>query len=89
MNSHYTIPKGENAKEYNENVKKTFQEVFTSEKGAAVLNILLNDLHVFEEVKNEDEVSLRNYARFFLLERLGVVDSVAVTDAILSGIVQN
>ena len=89
MNSHYTIPKGESDREYNENVKKTFQEVFMSEKGAAVLNILLNDMHVFEEVHSAEEVALRNYARFFLLERLGVADSIAVTDAILSGIVKN
>lgn len=86
MNSHYTIPAGNSPAEYNENVQKTFREVFTTEKGAAVLNILLNDLYLFAPVNTDEARSLENYAKFFLSERLGIRDTIAITDALITDI---
>lgn len=70
--------------EQNEVLQETFREVFESEKGKIVLNVILEDLHFLEPCKNEEDRALNNYAKFFILERLGIKDSLSITDAVFS-----
>lgn len=76
---------GKSEKKQAENMRKMFREVFGSAKGKTCLNILLTDLHYFLPCANEKEVALRNYASFFVAERLGLFDTVKITDCLFEG----
>ena len=79
-----TIP-GETEAEKIEYIQEYFREVFTTEKGKAVLNILLTDLHYFDTLKNEEDMALNNYAKYMLNVRMGIKDTVAITDCLIKG----
>jgi hypothetical protein len=59
-----------------------FIKVFSSEEGKIVLNALLTDLKFFSQALTEPEKALNEYAKFFITVRLGVGNTLALTDAI-------
>ncbi|MGI5106736.1 hypothetical protein H0R94_06805 [Treponema socranskii] len=65
---------------------RIFRETFSTESGRLVFNWLLTDLHYFEPVKNEAEQALNNYAKALLYDRMGIIDSIALTDAMINQI---
>lgn len=65
-------------------LQKLTRRVFSTEDGKAVFNMLLNDLHFFAPCKTESEQALSNYARFLLTERMGIVDTISISDAMLT-----
>lgn len=73
------------AKEMNERkeMQKNFREVFGTYNGKKVLNVLLNDLMLFQPTHTEAETALRNYATFLLNERMGYKDTVSLTEQIV------
>jgi hypothetical protein len=68
--------------EQNENLRDACREVFSTPQGKIVLNMLLTDLFLYEKATTDDEGVLNEYAKFFIRERLGVGDTVALTDFI-------
>jgi hypothetical protein len=68
-------------KQKNEELIRACVRVFSTEDGRIVLNMLLNDLYFFEpSIKNSE--ALTNYAKFFIRERLGVRDTVGISNVI-------
>ena len=65
-------------------LQETFREVFESDKGKVVLNVILEDLHFLEPCRTEEDKALNNYSKFFIMERLGIKDSLSITDAVFS-----
>jgi hypothetical protein len=66
----------------NRKLQETCQKVFSTPEGKAVLNVLLTDLFLYEKASTDEEKYLAEYAKFFVRERLGVGDTVALTDQI-------
>jgi hypothetical protein len=56
--------------------------VFGTPEGKIVLNALLTDLYLYEATHTKREHFLNEYAKFFIRQRLGVHDTVALTDFI-------
>ena len=79
---------GENEEEINKNLIRYFREVFSTDKGRAVLNVILTDLHYFDVCTDDEDRALSNYAKMLISSRLGMVDTVAITDSLFSGIVK-
>ena len=67
----------------NAEIQKTFRDLFITEQGRKVLNVLLNDMCYFQPCKTEGETALRNYATFLLEERMGYKDTISLTNKIL------
>lgn len=67
-------------KEQNYKLQEAFHKVFETPEGKIVFNALLNDLHYFDICKTEGDVALRNYATFLINQRLGVKDTLYVTN---------
>ena len=59
-----------------------FRVVFSGESGRIVLNALLKDLHFFDEANGSAESALSDYAKFFIRERLGILNSLVISDAL-------
>lgn len=57
--------------EQREELIKTFRRVFSTNDGRACLVVMLEDLKFREQLYNQSDEALRNYAVFFLQERLG------------------
>lgn len=58
------------------------KQVFGTNEGKIVLNMLLTDLFFFENTHTEKEQALNEYAKFFIRERLGVSDTKSLSDLI-------
>ena len=73
-------------KEKNElkEMRKTFRKVFQSYDGKKVLNVILNDLMLFQPTHTEGETALRNYATYLLNERMGFNDTVSITENLIN-----
>lgn len=76
---------GETEEEQFKNMQRFFREVFSTEKGKTVLNIILTDLHYFDLCKTEGEVALNNYAKLLIHDRMGLNDTVNITECLLKG----
>jgi hypothetical protein len=59
-------------------------EVFGTPRGAEALNIILDDLRFFHWTDTEAERALNEYAKFFVRERLGVVDTLRIAEAVMA-----
>lgn len=59
------------------------RRVFSSDEGRVIFNMLMTDLRFFDEAITEAEQSLSEYAKFFLRERLGIVNTLEVSDALM------
>lgn len=68
----------------NLDMQKKFRKVFSDYDGKIVLNVLLNDLMLFQPCNSERETALRNYATYLIQERMGYKDTVSMTDALLN-----
>jgi len=66
--------------ERNEILVETCRNVFGTDEGKVVLNMLLTDMFFFEGAKTEKEFALNEYAKFLVRERLGVRDTKIITD---------
>lgn len=66
-------------------IQKYFREVFGSAQGKAVLNILLTDLHYFDICEDAEDMYLSNFAKHLLSNRMGLKDTVAITDCLFNG----
>lgn len=66
-------------------IQEIGREVFSTEKGAIFLSVILDDLRYNTAAVTEREVGLKNYASVLLRDRLGLTgDSLAVTTALLN-----
>ncbi len=74
-----TLPPQEQAKR----LREICVEVFSSDKGKIVLNMLLTDLRMFEKCENDRDSALSEYAKYFIRERLGVDRTIPLTDSII------
>ena len=54
-----------------------YRDVFGSEKGKLVLSHMLVELHYFDEIENQEEAILSNYAKR-LLRHIGVLKGETV-----------
>lgn len=70
------------------NGRKMFHRVFGTPEGSVALAQLLDDWHYGQEVSAPGDVALRNYAEFFLHERLGITDRIAITAALVDIAIQ-
>lgn len=68
----------------NYKLQEAFHKVFETDDGKKVFNALLNDLHYFSICKTEGEIALRNYATFLLNQRMGIKDTLFVTNHLVS-----
>jgi hypothetical protein len=68
--------------EKNRKLVETCRKVFGTPEGKIVFNMLMTDLYLFDRALTEKETMLNEYAKFFIRERLGVSDTVALTDFI-------
>lgn len=80
------IPGFENSSEEDQKIMmhRIFNRVFNTPDGRIVFNWILNDLHYFTPAENEYEKALVNYGKILVLDRMGITDSIAVTDAMLT-----
>jgi hypothetical protein len=70
--------------EKNKLLVETCQRLFSTGDGRIILNMLLTDLYYFTAAPDEGGEALNEYAKFFIRERLGVRDTVALSNAIVS-----
>jgi len=68
------------AEEQNDLLVEICRQVFSSEAGKIVLNMLMTDLCLFEYAPDEREKYLNDYAKYFIRQRLGVRDTKSFTD---------
>jgi hypothetical protein len=68
--------------EKNRELVAACRRTFLTADGRIVLNMLLTDLYFFEQSTDSGGAALSNYAKFFIRERLGVRDTVALSDAV-------
>jgi hypothetical protein len=59
-------------------------DVFGTPRGIHALNIILQDLRFFHWTDTEGERALNEYAKFLVRERLGVVDTSLIAQAIMT-----
>lgn len=64
-------------------LQKLMRRVFGTPEGKTAFNLLLNDLHYFAPCRTESEQALSNYARFLVTERMGIVDTISISNAML------
>jgi hypothetical protein len=64
--------------------REVLLEVFGTPRGAEALNILLEDMRFFHWTNTEGERALNEYAKFLVRERLGVVDTSRIAEAIMT-----
>jgi hypothetical protein len=73
-----------NPKDQAKELRAICRRVLGTDEGKIVLNMLLTDLRLYEPSRDEAEQALNNYAKFFIRERLGVVNTVSLTDAVMA-----
>jgi hypothetical protein len=64
-------------------LREYFQRVFTTEDGRIVLNALLADLFFFQDATTDAQKALSEYAKYFIRERLGITNTLEITDAMV------
>jgi hypothetical protein len=65
-----------------EELRAAFRRVFSTKDGRTVLGRLLRDLYFFDQTPDSAGAALNNYAKFFIRERLGVLGTAALSDAV-------
>lgn len=74
--------------EQEEACRRWLRQFLSTQEGEWFLALFLRDHYYFEEAKTQEEQALRNYATFFIRERLGVTSSVAYVRALLDNTVE-
>lgn len=64
-------------------LQRIMRNVFSTEEGKIALNVLLTDLHYFDLCTNEGQAALSNYAKILITERLGIVNTINITNAMI------
>lgn len=64
-------------------IAQAFRNVFSSEDGLIVLNVLLEDMKFFDHAITPGEQALNNYAKQILV-RAGLGDSFRLTEAMVN-----
>jgi hypothetical protein len=64
-------------------LRETIRRVTATADGKVLINALLVDLKYFDKAESEDERVLCEYAKFFIRERLGIVNTFDLSNAIL------
>ena len=64
-------------------IQRLFNEVFSTDNGKVVLNVLLSDLRYFRPAITDAEKSLCEYAKILLRERMGLKNTQLMTESIL------
>lgn len=84
----YRIDGYENSdnKEQMKAVQRAFRNVFSTPDGKIVLNVLLSDLRYYRPAETEADYALCEYAKKLLRIRLGLEDTTAMTESVLSAI---
>lgn len=67
-------------------IQRIFRNVFSTPEGKVALNVLLSDLRYYRPAENEADYALCEYAKKFLRVRLGLEDTVALTESVLATI---
>jgi hypothetical protein len=70
--------------EQNKELQKIFREVFSTEKGKIVFNVLLDDLHFLRVCKSEEDHALNNYAKVLIGVRMGYTDTYSISNNLLT-----
>jgi hypothetical protein len=65
-------------------IQRAFRNVAATEDGKVLFTVLFEDLKVFDLAKTPDEKALSEYGKFLLSERMGINDSFAMIEALLS-----
>lgn len=65
-------------------LRRIFRSVFSSKEGAIVLNALLMDWYYFELCTTESKKALNEYAKYFIRERLGIVNTFDLSNALIT-----
>lgn len=65
-------------------LQRMFEEVFSTEQGKIVFTAILEDLCYFRECKTSEEVTLNNFAKFMLRNRLCITNTMDITTKLLS-----
>lgn len=84
--SNCLLPGYENA-DFEQQKKKlveTFRKVFSTEDGKIALNAILYDLFYFTEATTDSEQALNQYAKYFIKERLGIKNTLEISNALIS-----
>lgn len=71
---------GKSPEEQNRYLQQCFHEVFSTDKGKIVFNVLLNDLRFFSTCYTEQDNALRNYATVLIQERLGIKNTLVMSN---------
>jgi hypothetical protein len=66
-------------KPFPDNIREDYRRTFDTDVGRRVLTHILTELHFFDEVISEEEVTLNNYARR-ILHHLGILRSDLILD---------
>lgn len=70
--------------EQNEQLKRIFREVFSTENGRIVLTVLLEDMYYFKPCNDDEARALNNYAKALISQRLGINDNKKIIDRIIA-----
>ena len=62
-------------------LQRRYFTVFSSPDGRLVLADILQDLHAFGEIVNEEDIALNNYSRL-LLAKIGIIQGETATDIV-------
>ena len=64
-------------------LQKLMRRVFSTEEGKVAFNVILTDLGFFNVTHTTEEAALRNYAALLITERMGIVDTVDISNHML------
>jgi len=86
MAIHKGIPGFETATEAEQKkqLQRIFREVFSTEQGKIVFNVLLEDMRLFTLCATEQDKALCEYAKFMISERMGINDIPFITNQMLT-----
>lgn len=59
------------------------RQFLKTDNGRVFFSLFLKDHFYFDQPKTPEEQALRNYATFFIRERLGITDQIELASAIL------
>lgn len=84
--SNCLLPGYENAdfEQQRKKLVETFRKVFATNDGKVVLNAILYDLFYFTEATTDSEQALNQYAKYFIKERLGIKNTLDISNALIS-----
>lgn len=71
--------------EQHERMREIFRNVFMSDEGRIVFNIILDDLNFFKPARDEAERARNEYAKFLISDRMGFEDTFSLSNKLLEG----